>query len=1039
MLGQLIKNRYKVIEKLGEGGMSLVYQAEDIETGQMVALKFLKEGITSRRVEDVLRFQREAGAVAKLEHPGIAKVYGIGEYNQRTYITMELLRGKSLADLFKEQTRFSIEEAIRIVLGISEVLNYVHSQGIIHRDLKPANIILLEQPISQPSSSKYQVKVLDFGLAQILELKELKAEEEIVGTFGYMSPEQTGIVHKPVDERSDLYSLGVIFYQLLTNQLPFKGKDVGTLLHQQVAKMPQAVSELNPKIPRVIEEIVMKLLQKDVEKRYQTAAGLIGDLNRFQQGETIFTIATKDKLRRLTYRTSLIGREKELLHLQELFNQAQAGQGKLCLIAAEAGRGKSRLVSELRSYVYERGGIFIEGKCFRQDNKLPYQPFTEALNEYIKKVEYSPSQQRDKTIIRIKERLGELGRVIERISPLIQRLIGESPPLVELEPERENRRFLTTTSNFFRGISTSQEPIVLSIDDLQWADEGSLSLLEELTSEIKDSHLLVLGNYRDNEVGPQHKLIKLIQDSSKRGYSLEEIKLSFFDQARTNRMVSELLRQEEEATQQISAYIQEKSQGNPFFILEIIRQLVEEGVFYYKEKVWEIDQQRLQAITIPTNIVDIILRRIDALSEEEIEVLSYGAVIGREFSIELFFRLIDKPGETIIDVVDQAIRMQFLEWKAEERGRLLFIHERIRAAFYKRMDKERAAGIHLKIASMLEEINKENLELVIFDLANHYTKGQDKDKSLQYALLAAEKARLSYANEEAINYFNLGISLLEENKQKGSQEWLRAKEGLIGVYLTAGRNDEAIEASEQILALKQAPIEKSRIYSQIGAAYFKKGNWQACEDNLGLGLALLDEKIPRTKTQVKFSLIKELFIHLLHCLFPQFFIYKQTKPVKPKYLEIEKCYMYMPLNWMYILSNVEKFIRSELRMLNLTEAKIGKSKELTESLAGYASLCMTIPLFKRAIRYFEKALNINKELEDLFAIARCLQFMGYYYEWKGDYQKSIEIFQQSKDKFQRMGDMWELGMVYQGLGINYLWNGNLSLARSQSAILTQKA
>jgi len=189
MIGELIESRYKVIDKLGEGGMSLVYRAEDIETGQMVALKFLKEGITSRRVEDVLRFQREAGAIAKLEHPGIMKVYGTGEYKQTPYIVMELLEGKSLADLFKEQRRFSVKETVEIVLQISEVLNYVHGKGIIHRDLKPGNIMLLWQVAAQqPPSTNYQVKVLDFGLAQILELKEIKSEEEIVGTFGYMSP-----------------------------------------------------------------------------------------------------------------------------------------------------------------------------------------------------------------------------------------------------------------------------------------------------------------------------------------------------------------------------------------------------------------------------------------------------------------------------------------------------------------------------------------------------------------------------------------------------------------------------------------------------------------------------------------------------------------------------------------------------------------------------------------------------------------------------------------------------------------------------------
>ena len=1022
MIGQLIEGRYKLIEKLGEGGMSLVYRAEDKKTRQAVAMKFLKEGITSRRVEDVLRFQREAGAVAKLEHSGIVKVYATGEYNQTPFIVMELLKGESLADLFKQKRAFSLKQATEIVSQISEALNYVHSKGIIHRDLKPANIILLSQPADQNSSCR--VKILDFGLAQILELKEIKSEEEIIGTFGYMSPEQSGIVRKPVDERSDLYSLGIIFYQLTTGQLPFKGKDVATLLHQQVAKMPTPVSELNPDIPGVIEEITMKLLNKDMEKRYQAASGLIVDLKRFQRGEAAFTIATGDKLRRLSYRTQLIGREEESTKLKELFNQAQAGQGKLCLIGGEAGRGKSRLVNELRSYAYERGGVFIEGKCFRQANKLPYQPFTEALNEYIKKIEHFQPQQRDKSIIMMKEALGELGGVIERISPFIKRLIGESPPLVELEPERENRRFLSVSSNFFRHISTKEEPVVLYIDDLQWADGGSLTLLDEITSEIKMSHLLILAAYRDNEVDPQHKLMRFIQDASQRGCPLEDIKLAFFDQARTSRMISELLGQEEKSLQEISTYIQEKSHGSPFFILEITRKLVNEEVLYYKENAWEIDQQKLQAITIPTNILDIVLHRIDVLSEEKIDILSYGAAVGREFAIELLFRLIDRPREIIIDIVDEAIQMQLLEWKAGERGKLLFVHERIKGAFYKRMGKEKAQGIHLKIGRMMEEIYKEDIEAVIFDLAHHFIEAGDKDKSLQYVLPAAKRAMQNYANDEAIRYYHAAIGILEERGQKGTPQWIEAKEGLITVYLTVGKNAEAIQIAQEALPLKEAPIEKARIYRQIGTAYFKKGDWKNCEDNLACALALLGEKIPRTKIQTISSLIKELLIHILHCVFPRVFLHKEGQSVKPEYLEINLSYL--PLNWMYIVSDIEKFTRSVLRMLNFSEARIGKSRELGMSLGGYGSLCMAIPLFKRAIRYHEKSLRMRKELQDDWGRAQTLQWMGFCYTWEGDYQKSIELFQESKDKFQRMGDLWELGMVMNGLGFTYHYQGDYS-------------
>lgn len=1029
MIGQLIEGRYKVIDKLGEGGMSLVYRAEDIETGQMVALKFLKEGITSRRVEDVLRFQREAGAIAKLEHPGIMKVYGTGEYEQNPYIVMELLKGKSLADLFKEEKRFSVEETVEIVLQISEVLNYVHGKGIIHRDLKPGNIMLLWQAAAQQSpSTNYQVKVLDFGLAQILELREIKSEEEIVGTFGYMSPEQSGIIRKPVDERSDLYSLGIIFYELLTGELPFKGKDVGTILHQQVARKPSSPKKIKPEIPEVIEGMVLKLLNKEPEERYQTAKGLLADLTKYQAGEVSFIIGKEDVLKKLTYRTRLIGREEELNKLEELFEQARQGKGGLCLVSGGPGMGKSRLIEEMRGYIYERGSIFISGKCFAQENKIPYQPFMEALNEYINRLQGLKAGEKQEAIRKMKGVLGELGQIIVKLNPNMKDVLGEQPELVPLEPERENKRFLMVSSRFFCNLGEEDKPCVIFLDDLQWADEGSLSLLADIVSEIKEFPILLLGAYRDTEVTEKHSLIKLKNEVKDKGYSLQEIDISLFDHVRLNRLIAELLLEDEQKTYELSRYILNKSRGNPFFSIEITRQLVDEKALFYKEeeKHWQVDWEKVNKVTISPNIVDIVLRRIKTLEEDQLNLLSYAAVIGREFEIALLFRLADLAKERIIVLVDDAISLQLIE-RSLERGKILFVHDRIKDAFYQRIGEGKKRELHHEIARTIEELHKENIEEVLFDLAHHYTEAQDRDKSLQYALPAAEKAKGGYANEDAIKYYTIGINILENKGRKGSPEWIKANEGLTTVYLTTGKNDEAIEIAHQVLPLKETAIEKARVHRQIGTAYFKKGDWERCEDTIAEGLALLGEKIPRTKTQVISSLLRELSTHILHCLFPKFFFRKEGKPIKPEYLEISL--FYLPLNWMYILSDVVKFTRSILRLLNLSEAKIGKSKELAMSLGGYAGLCMAIPLFKRAIRYHQKAIDLKKELNDVWGQAQSLQFMGYYYSWKGDYQKSIELFQQSKDKFQRMGDMWELGMVIQGLGFTSYYLGDFEKTR----------
>ncbi len=329
--GELITNKYKALEKIGEGGMAVVFKAENIDNGENAAIKFMKENVTSSYVEDLIRFRREIEVVSRLNHINIVKVYGMGEYKNIPYVVMELLEGESLADLLQSGKIFNMEEAVEIIRQLAVALIYVHSQGVIHRDLKPGNIML------ERFGDQIKVKLLDFGLALVMKLGEIEGEDEVVGTFGYMSPEATGILNKKLDERSDLYSLGVIFYHLLTGSLPFRTKELSKLLHQQVAFIPPKPSSANRDIPLALDDIIMKLISKDPDQRYQSAKGLLYDLERFQNGWNELIIGEKDQKIKLTYQTRLTGREVELGKLKRLYNKTLEGRGSICLIGAEAG------------------------------------------------------------------------------------------------------------------------------------------------------------------------------------------------------------------------------------------------------------------------------------------------------------------------------------------------------------------------------------------------------------------------------------------------------------------------------------------------------------------------------------------------------------------------------------------------------------------------------------------------------------------------------------------------------------------------------
>ncbi|MCK4796816.1 MAG: AAA family ATPase, partial [Spirochaetes bacterium] len=484
----------------------------------------LKPGVTSSYIEDVIRFKREVEAVSKFNHPDIIKFYSSGDYKNLPYIVMELLEGNNLIEILKEGHSFNIKDTIIIIKKLTEALDYVHSKGIIHRDIKPSNIMICN-PLSVESRKSgvtppqrttvngkratVNIKLLDFGLALVMELSQIK-EKKIIGTFEYMSPEATGIMKRPIDERSDLYSLGIIFYQLLTGELPFKAREISSLLHQQVTKEATPVTRINSDIPNVIAEIITKLMAKEQELRYQSAKGLLYDIDRFYKGEYDFIVGEKDQKVKLSYQTRLVGREEELERIINLHINAKESKGAVCLITGEAGLGKTRLIEATKEYIfkqgYKDGGLFIQGRCLNQENKMPYQPFRDSINEYIKKLDKMDIKSKKKEINRIKDILGDLGEVIIRLNPNMKEVLGKVPKLIELEGDRENQRFLMVASNFFCNIAPKGMPSVLFLDDLQWADQGSLSLIGEILEKIEKTNLLILGTYRHDEITKWHSL-----------------------------------------------------------------------------------------------------------------------------------------------------------------------------------------------------------------------------------------------------------------------------------------------------------------------------------------------------------------------------------------------------------------------------------------------------------------------------------------------------------------------------------------------------
>ena len=760
--GKIIHNKYQIDRQISEDTVSYLHLAHDLSPKKRpLVFRFMKNSIISKRIEDTIRFRIESNAVSELNNRNIVKIFEVGEFIELLYVAMEYFPSGSLHAFLKEK-KPPISRSIDIIMQICSALECLHTNNILHRDPKPANILMDDDT----------VKLTGFGLSHLREFDESVTFEEIVKNFKYIAPEQCGVLKRTIDERSDLYSLGVIFYQLLTGRVPFEGPDICSIIHQHIAKLPELPATINPEIPAQLERIVMKLLEKEPENRYQSARGLMSDLERYLSGQQEFILGLNDRFTKLSYRTKLIGRDREMGLLSEVIDYLRGGSGAVYFITGEAGSGKTRLIEELKSTIYANGALLVEGKCSIQSNKIPNEPIKEALDAFM--VNYYNLSESQKQHIRetIQDEFGDLGEIIIKFNPAMKELLGECPPLVVLEPERENKRFHMVIGKFLLKLSDLVDGLVLVLENLQWTDEGTPNLLQELLNEITLHPLVIIGLYRNNEVPEDHVLEKFHLDIDVKEVPSVLIRLEQFDDAAMNRFISGLLLAPEEDIRSTSDFIQKKSGGNPFFAIELLKQLIDDAVLTYKRNRWNFDDTKLDSIEISASIVDIILKRINKLNKNEKDILSSAAVMGEKFNMQLLFKVSDLDRTEIVRIVDKAIDLQLLidlpTW-----GEIGFAHDRIKEAFYNNIKNDKRKKLHIDTANAIEENNRDNLMPVIFDLAHHFIEGGDTDRAIIFAFPAGIMAMGRYANEEALNYFKLALRLLEEGGLSKTAQWIK--------------------------------------------------------------------------------------------------------------------------------------------------------------------------------------------------------------------------------------------------------------------------
>ena len=658
---------------------------------------------------------------------------------------------------------------LRVAIGVAMALGKLHERDLVHKDIKPPNILV--------NGATGEARLTGFGIASRLPRRRQAAEppDALSGTLAYMAPEQTGRMNRSIDSRSDLYALGVTFYQMLTGALPFTAADPIEWVHCHLAKQPLAPADRLNGTPNAISEIIMKLLAKASEDRYQAAAGLENDLRRcladWEARRRIddFPLGQYDTPDRLSNPEKLYGREREVETLLASFNRVvRDGAPELALVSGYSGVGKSSVVSELQKLIPPHG-LFAFGKFDQYKRDIPYATLAQAFQSLIRPLLTRSEAELGRWREAFHEALGPNGKLIVRLVPELQLIIGEPPPLSDLPLQDAQRRFQLVFRRFIGVFAKPEHPLALFLDDLQWLDSATLDLIEDILTQSDVRHVMVIGAYRDNEVNFDHPLMLKLDAVRKAGANVNEIVLAPLDREDLGRLIGDSLRCKPESAGPLVQLVHEKTAGNPFFAIQFLTTLAEEGLVALdsKTRAWTWDREGINAKGFTDNLVDLTLGRLRRLPSDAQETLKLLACIGDNAAVETLEFVLKMSSAAIDESLRVAVQSGLI---VSRRGEYRFLHDRIHEAAYALIPDGMRPALHLLVGQrLLAALSKDELAEKIFDAVNHLNLGapaaadpNERTRIARYNLQAGLRAKASTAYASACNYFDFGLATLGE-------------------------------------------------------------------------------------------------------------------------------------------------------------------------------------------------------------------------------------------------------------------------------------
>jgi predicted ATPase/GAF domain-containing protein/anti-anti-sigma regulatory factor/tRNA A-37 threonylcarbamoyl transferase component Bud32 len=868
---------YTLTETAYEGSETVLYRGRRDAHRAPVAVKVTRNEYPTAR--ELGRLRREFGILEHIGHlPGVVRPIALSKCGRGLALVMEDLGACSLNDLLKAQ-RLDVATALKIAVSLSDTLSQIHRLNVIHKDIKPHNI-MIDEATGAP-------RLVDFGIAARLsqETQGATSPAALEGTLPYMSPEQTGRMNRAVDLRADLYSLGATLFEMLTGAVPFPATDPTEIIHCHIARTPTPPHERSTEIPRVLSDMVMKLLGKTPEERYQSARGLKVDLEEClrqweAQGRIApFPLGQHDMPDELRVPQKLYGREQEVLALLLAFERAQKGAAEIVLVAGYSGVGKSALVNEIHKPIARQGGYFIRGKFDPIRRDVPLAPVVHAFRELLRQILAESPSALEAWKGRLLSALGANGRLLLDLLPELSLILGPQPELAVLGPTEAKNRFDLLVKRFLRVFTAKEHPLCIFLDDLQWADPASLQLLHLVLSDPDSKHLLVIGAYRDNEVDAAHPLRSALSELRRAGVAITELSLMPLSPTTVTELIAETLRAPPPEVAPLAALVFDKTHGNPFFLGQLLGALYEERLLRLDASsgafVWDIAGIRGTVVT--DNIVDLMVGKLKRLAPVAQRVLSLAACVGHEFDLSALATIDERaPAEVAADlwealreglVVPLDGEYRFLDASAGDvpaaaaaafQITYRFLHDRVREAAYSLIADARKAEVHLSIGRLLwaqggEAPRDEDL----LEIVRHLNLGSsgitDEGERIRLATLnlqAGRKAKAATAYQAAAGYFSAGVALL------GDEGWERAygvcfalhAEGAECAYMS-GALERAEALFDALLPRAESTLERARIHNLRMVLYTTLGKFADAVKAGYEGLALFGVTLPGTSEQ----------------------------------------------------------------------------------------------------------------------------------------------------------------------------------------------